>query len=112
VVNPDDRIPSTSEFAQEDEDGNTYSDRLLLQSTTGQQFGVWHTNWTRNQSLALIEGDYLEMIYRGQAEKPLKKGQKPPHVVDFFITDAEGRKVDVLARRKAAQASGRGTKMN
>lgn len=108
VVNADDRIPSDSEFAQEDADGNTYSDRLVLQSTSGKQFAIWHTNWTRNQSMSLIEGDYVELEYKGQAEKPLKKGQKPPHIVEFYITDAEGRKVDILARRKAAEAGGRG----
>lgn len=74
--------------------GETYRDLHILRDTaSNQMFGIWSVGQLGAAMKGLEAGDYIEIENKGLAEKPLKKGQNPPHLFGFRARGHNGRKV-------------------
>ena len=73
--------------------GETYRLLHILRDAKGVVFGIWSVGQLGAAMKCLSEGDYIEVIFDGQAEKALRPGQTPPFMFKYRARRADGSKL-------------------
>lgn len=74
--------------------------RHILEDTKGQKFVLWGVGALDVIMDRVVPGQYVEIEFKGRAEKPLKAGQTPPYVFGVF-SDQPLRDLDSMEQEMA-----------
>jgi len=71
-----------------DGQGRTYRDMHLMENEAGDKVGIFSVGSLGAALPRLEKGTFLGIRYDGIAEKPIKRGQQPPHEFTFLGKDS------------------------
>lgn len=74
--------------------------RHILEDKNGQKFVLWGVGALDVIMDRVVAGQYVEIEFKGRAEKPLKAGQTPPYTFGIW-SDAPLRDLDSLEHEMA-----------
>lgn len=83
-------------------DGKMSRMRHILEDVKGNKFVLWGVGALDVIMSRVVPGQYIEIEFKGKAEKPLKPGQSVPYVFGIF-SDTPLRDPDATAEAEAAE---------